>query len=138
MTVSTEYVGQNVNSGLITAEKGHFDSVISTSPLRYRAVEIIIRSISGGGCSACYVKEKKCVLCKENKNTHSGESGVDGSGGTFLDNPAENSKHSNAAMLQLSLAEDLYVENLREAEGVETNITRQGAIKVGGLLKEGN
>jgi hypothetical protein len=63
---------------------------------------------------------------------------VDGGGGRLLHNPAEHGKHSNAAVLELSLAQNLHIEDLREAEGVEADVTREGAVKVGGLLEEGH
>ena len=72
------------------------------------------------------------------RGAHSGEAGVDGSGGGLLDDPAEDGKHGNAAVLKLSLAENLHVEHLGEAKGVEANVTGEGAVKVGGLLEEGD
>ena len=70
--------------------------------------------------------------------TYSGEARVDGSGGGLLDGPAEDGKHGNAAVLELSLAENLDVEHLGETEGVESNVTRKGAVEVGWLLQKGH
>ena len=56
----------------------------------------------------------------------------------LLSQVAKNSKHGNAAMLQLSLTQNLDIKNLGEAERVESNITGERAVKIGGLLQERN
>jgi hypothetical protein len=54
----------------------------------------------------------------------------------LLHNQAESGKHGNAAVLELSLAENLDIKNIRETEGIEADIAGQGSVEVGGLLEE--
>jgi hypothetical protein len=46
----------------------------------------------------------------------------------LLNNQAEGGKHSNAAVLELSLAENLNIKNIRESKGIEADVTGQGSI----------
>ena len=56
----------------------------------------------------------------------------------LLHNETEGGKHGNAAVLQLSLAEDANIEDLRETKRVESNIARKRSVEVSRLLQEGN
>ena len=56
----------------------------------------------------------------------------------LLDDVSQRGKHSNATVLQLSLAKDAEIENLGEAERIEASVTRERAIEISRLLKEGN
>ena len=49
----------------------------------------------------------------------------------LLDDEAEGGKHRNASVLQLSLAQPLDIEIVREAERVKANIASQGTIQPG-------
>jgi hypothetical protein len=53
-----------------------------------------------------------------------------------LNNRTGNGKHGNAAMLDLGLLKELYVEQGRKAERIEASVPRQGFIKSRGLLEE--
>ena len=55
---------------------------------------------------------------------------------TLLHPEPEAAEHADAAVLQLSLAEPLDVEIVGEPEGVETNVTRHGAVQRGRAREE--
>ncbi len=61
-----------------------------------------------------------------------------GEGNELLDQEANNAKHANTAVLELSLAEPAEVEVVGEANGVEANVTGVGSIELGRALEERN
>jgi len=67
-----------------------------------------------------------------------GDLGEGGVGGDVLEHGAGGGEHGDAAVLELSLAEELDVGDRGEAEGVEANVTNHGAIEGLGLLEEGD
>mmetsp|Transcript_30663 Transcript_30663/g.64162 ORF Transcript_30663/g.64162 Transcript_30663/m.64162 type:complete len:244 (-) Transcript_30663:144-875(-) len=67
-----------------------------------------------------------------------GELGEEREGVNLLDNESEDSEHSEAAVLELSLTQNAEIENIGEAQGIEANVAGQGTIQVGRALEEGN